>query len=175
MCITNIIIAFNFKEKKAWTCAIVTLDFGKIWKKICRDTFQKKVSRNGYQTTWNGLKRRENVSWKWKFFWKNIIDYLAYNSHIKPCMPPAPHPPLCTTTITISNNNIINNNSKNNKNKTKPTPTMITTTTTTAPPLTTLTKTTTTATTTTSPTTTTTTTINSTTNRYYKFQLWDFL
>ena len=77
MCITNIIIAFNFKEKKAWTCAIVTLDLGKIWKKICRDTFQKKVSRNGYQTTRNGLNRREKVSWKWKFFWKNSENFCS--------------------------------------------------------------------------------------------------
>ena len=30
MCISNIIIAFNFKEKKALTCAIVTLDSNKI-------------------------------------------------------------------------------------------------------------------------------------------------
>ena len=81
MCITNIIIAFNFKEKKALTCAIVTLDSNKIldsdknFQKFCSDTFQKKVSRNGYQTTRNGLKRRENVSWEWKFFWKNSENF----------------------------------------------------------------------------------------------------
>ena len=51
------------------------LDSDKNFQKFCSDTFQKKVSRNGYQTTRNGLKRRENVSWEWKFFWKNSENF----------------------------------------------------------------------------------------------------
>ena len=42
MCISNIIIAFNFKEKKALTCAIVTLDLAKFEKKFAGTLFKKK-------------------------------------------------------------------------------------------------------------------------------------
>ena len=52
-------------------------------KEIYSETFQKNVSRNGSQMTWNGLKRQENVSWKWFFFSsKNVIFgwFLAFSN-----------------------------------------------------------------------------------------------
>ena len=64
MCISNIITAFNFKERKAWTCTSVTLDIGKIHKKFTVKLLKKKSPGMGpiwLKMVWNVEKMyREN-------------------------------------------------------------------------------------------------------------------
>ena len=78
MCISNIIIAFNFKEKKALTCAIVTLDSNKIldsdknFQKFCSDTFQKKSLQEWVpnDSKWSETSRKRIV--RMKIFLKKL-------------------------------------------------------------------------------------------------------
>ena len=70
MCISNIIIAFIFKERKAWTCTSVTLDKKKFTVKLFKK-MSPEMGPKWLEMVWNIKKTYlENEFFFWKFFEK---------------------------------------------------------------------------------------------------------